>query len=239
MFEVAQVCNVLASSIKPAVTCICLRCCTCGCARNGCFTCSPWVKVLERPGEERGNLSEEVHVKNPYIKNDSQDVSDDVPEKVGLAISASGPGIAWKSWNECSLPMPACATCDLATKNTGGTHPPPFSVCVSWVGQALSQACRCPNFTHNHPPDQPRQIWWHACTAWHAHAAHYCQKPLQRCSVHKTKLLVSKAHDQTCNCCIQCASCRRHESYSHQEKSITHLHKMLDKCAVDTLLSIN
>jgi hypothetical protein len=44
--------------------------------------CSPWVKVVERPGAQHGNISEEVYIENPYKNKDSKDVSADVPEKV-------------------------------------------------------------------------------------------------------------------------------------------------------------
>lgn len=44
--------------------------------------CSPWVKVVERPGDEHGNRSEKVNIENPYKNKDSKDVSADVPEKV-------------------------------------------------------------------------------------------------------------------------------------------------------------
>lgn len=44
-------------------------------------TNSPWVKILERPGDEHGNRSEEVHIENPYKPTFSEDVSADVPEK--------------------------------------------------------------------------------------------------------------------------------------------------------------
>jgi hypothetical protein len=40
------------------------------------------VKVVERPGDEHGNRSEEVYIENPYKNKDSKDVSADVPEKV-------------------------------------------------------------------------------------------------------------------------------------------------------------
>jgi len=44
--------------------------------------CSPWVKILERPGDEHGNRSEEVQIENPYKNPDAPDSSYDVPEKV-------------------------------------------------------------------------------------------------------------------------------------------------------------
>lgn len=53
-------------------------------------TASPWVKVLERPGDEQGNRSEEVYVENPNKNKDSKDVSADVPEKVCGAEGEGG-----------------------------------------------------------------------------------------------------------------------------------------------------
>lgn len=58
-----------------------------------CLLCSPWVKVLERPGDEHGNRSEEVYVENPYKNKDSKDVSADVPEKVWACQCAGGRGL--------------------------------------------------------------------------------------------------------------------------------------------------
>lgn len=51
---------------------------------------SPWVKVLERPGDEHGNRSEEVAIENPYKNKDSPDTSYDVPEKVWRRAEGGG-----------------------------------------------------------------------------------------------------------------------------------------------------
>jgi hypothetical protein len=55
-----------------------------------CCLRSPWVKILERPGDDHGNRSEEVHIENPYKNKDSNDVSADVPEKVRWGGSVLG-----------------------------------------------------------------------------------------------------------------------------------------------------
>ena len=55
-----------------------------------CCLRSPWVKVLERPGDDHGNRSEEVEIESPYKNKDSKDVSADVPEKVRWGGSVLG-----------------------------------------------------------------------------------------------------------------------------------------------------
>jgi len=89
---------------KLLLTAVCMLGCTCmhvyHQAVRGVFgadhnkaepAASPWVKVLERPGDDNNKRSESVQIENPYKNPDAKDVSDDVPEKVCLQYKQTLP----------------------------------------------------------------------------------------------------------------------------------------------------
>jgi hypothetical protein len=71
-----------AAAAADTTTTTCAHASRCAFARRThTLTRSPWIKVLERPGDDHGNRSEDNPAQNPH-KQSSGDVGESAPEKV-------------------------------------------------------------------------------------------------------------------------------------------------------------